>query len=354
MKTSLLLSRFLLPLGTLLAVACMSSKNKLDDPSAVKIAGGESISLDAQPWTLKITFPNDPDNFCTATFVSHNTMLTASHCAEEHPVITLSERGNIKSIAVYQYPLDIVSGVIDANDIAVIVFPNDTAKKFATFAARAPKKDDHVTLVGYGSCTEFLGPDDTRGRCSGTNVIKSIGSDSRIVTAATGGVVVSKGDSGGPLFIDGNQIAGVANSGTGAKSYHANLTATENIKWLRSIVSTTNAKICGLDGESCGQSGDNSSQNSTLEAKAHRLTLEFVAKLNSASNCVFQAEDAIELVEDNQRFAFVLNYRLANSGEENQANMNISLTDFEKGKAIFAKLKALGKLETNFSGCSFN
>jgi secreted trypsin-like serine protease len=215
------------------------------------IVGGDELVPSDRPWALKLTFPNDRENFCTGTFVSHNTMLTAAHCVDEHRVVTLDELGGVRSNAVHQYPRNIVRGVIDANDVAVVLFPDHTAKAFTKLADRAPAKGDSVFLVGYGSCVKFLGPTDTMGRCGGKNVIDAIESDSRIRSTAKDGVFVSKGDSGGPLLTDGDLLIGVANVGNGKLSHHANLFSDLNLKWLRKVTKEPGVIVCGLDGREC-------------------------------------------------------------------------------------------------------
>lgn len=329
------------------------------DEAAVKIVGGTQISLSKDPWTLKIAFPNDPSNFCTATFVSHNTMLTAAHCTDEHPIITLPELGGVQSIKVYQFPLDNVSGIIDANDVAVVVFPDNTAPAHARFATESPKKGDKVVLVGYGSCTEFLGPAASRKRCRGTNEIAKIDVDSRIVTHESTGVYVSKGDSGGPLFTVGNEIVGIANSAESdgsIRSMHTNLFAAKNLAWLRQVVQEGTAVICGLDGRACDNQEPDSASSSdapALVTKAETMAKQLVAKLLSEStDCSFALDGPVTLTENDTRFTARVAYGATSSLGE-QIKIDVSLTEHVNGAAIFSKLKSRGQLAAAFPGCTF-
>lgn len=329
-----------------------------DESSTVKVVGGSEISRSEAPWTLKITFPNESNNFCTATFVSHNTMLTAAHCASDHPVITLPELSGVTSVKVYQYPSRFPSlGTIDdANDVAVVVFPDNTAPAYIQLATHEPTKGDAVTLVGYGSCTQFLGPRETMGRCRGTNEIDEIDAETMIVTRGSTGVVLSKGDSGGPLFAAGNKIIGVANAGTGVVSKHSNLLAPKNFAWLKTVVKDGKAVICGLEGQQCQNPTSGSSASgvaSSAVAKAETLAKQLIEKLASESlDCKFKLNGSVMLIENDTRFVARIAYG-ATTSYGKSIGLDLPLTGQTSGEELFEKLKDADKLEVAFEDCTF-
>lgn len=341
----------------LISSGCALRSN--NDTATVKVVGGTQIPLSEDPWTLKINFPDDDDreNLCTATFVSHNTMVTAAHCTLQTRVIALPELGGVRSVKVYGYPsrFPALGTIDDPNDVAVVVFPDNTAPAHARLATKEPKKGDAVTLVGYGSCTEFRGPAETLKRCRGTNTIAEIDAETMIVTRESGGVLLSKGDSGGPLFTDGNQIIGVANSGNGVRSRHANLFAPKNLAFLKTVVRDGKAVICGLEGRSCeGQGSDSraSDQALTPVAKAEALAKQLIEKLNLESrDCSFKQDGSVEMVENNTRFVVEIAYG-ANTSLDKEMRLNVSLNEHANGSSIFSKLKSTGNLAT-FAGCNF-
>ena len=151
---------------------------------------------------------------CTGTFVSDNTLLTARHCVDpinqdgEGREVTLRRRANVKSIRVVTAPNVRSFG---SSDLAVVIFPNNTAPAIASMYRKNPKAGDRAVMVGYGQ--SFSG-DQAGTKRKGTNTVTEIDRgmiESSRSTRQNGSGLdtsVAPGDSGGPIFIKG-AIAGV-------------------------------------------------------------------------------------------------------------------------------------------------
>ena len=112
---------------------------------------------------------------CTGTFVGHNVMLTASHCLfnsktgdvvyiASPPKSTLSPDFS-KKMETGIKPLKAIIGEPEitkdappvdnptnyaGKDIAVLIFPDQTAQKFIPILTKELTSEDKVTIVGYG------------------------------------------------------------------------------------------------------------------------------------------------------------------------------------------------------------
>jgi len=184
-------------------------------------------------------------------------MLTASHCVRPGSVVYVPRYKDAASSAIYKHPQH--GGQVDKYDVAVVVFPADTAEKFTGLATRMPKLNEVVSFIGYGSCTVWDGADAGSRRCMGSNTVSQVNSEGMIFTqlgVGPGGVAISPGDSGGPMFIETNRIAGVASGGGfGRNSSHTNLLMPANLEFLREIAKKDGVVICGLDEQQCEGAG---------------------------------------------------------------------------------------------------
>jgi hypothetical protein len=180
--------------------------NKKSTVSDAQIANG----LDAEgeyPEVVKLKL-NNGQGMCTGTFVSSNTLITAAHCVKSGVV----EYNGVKAIdLIYDHTYT----ELHDKDFAVVIFPEGTAPATAQIITKAPKEGDEFVIVGYGNNDNIRETGAGKKR-KGSNKISSITNDMIIFygSAATQGTATGenatsgKGDSGGPLFIDG-QLAAV-------------------------------------------------------------------------------------------------------------------------------------------------
>lgn len=166
-------------------------------------------------------------SMCTATAVSHSTIITAGHCMGE------GHNGGIYFVDKYNkshYAVAAISS--DKVDAAVVVFANGTFNSYSAILNRTPNVSDTLVLVGFGQ-SDYINnnPIDGHKRVGRNKIIgfadrsglhithqESQGDylhfRSQIVSTALPGdeVMTGRGDSGGPLFIEG-QLAGVVSFG---------------------------------------------------------------------------------------------------------------------------------------------
>ncbi len=351
------LSALLVAMATSAAVVTTSTSCGHLPKSSVKIVNGTDAPRSIHPWTYKISFENDPRNLCTGTFVSHNVMLTAAHCVSENDQVSLSELGNVRSLSSHPYPPGIIgtNWIESPNDVGIIIFPDNTSQHFASITAAAPSVGDPIEILGYGSCEDFLGDRDGFRRCVGWNQISRIDPDTRIVTRSDGGQTLSKGDSGGPLFNQRNEIAGVANATVlddqGKRKFlHTNLMNRENRDWLEQIARSNGVEICGIT-RGCESTDPNPGVEEDGK-KAQRISEEFTEILSKRSpNCSFEVSRTALVGGDESRYRIFIDYVLGQKPKE--LIINFSTLVYDSGSDLYKQLVERSLLESSFSECDF-
>jgi hypothetical protein len=157
---------------------------------------------------------------CTATCVSPTTVITASHCIMRG-VATLNRIPATRIIRNPEYRHIHVG----PTDIAAVVWNQPICRSFARVGRVPPRPGDRLTIVGYGV------NDTIRGTGAGTkrfghNIVQEV-DEGMIYFAAiqgdfTTGAASGGGDSGGPLFING-QLVGVTSGGFARGSFKGSL-----------------------------------------------------------------------------------------------------------------------------------
>lgn len=204
-----------------LLVTCQISCSIGDvSKSDVAVTNGKTISEESYAAVVDISHPeNGGEAHCTATFISHNTLLTAAHCVEEDATIKIAQAAKnvgVTSLKVIRNNKVKRNGLFFVqNDMALVIFPDNTAPAIIPIAKVKAKANDTIVIVGYGN--------NDHGRSAGAgkkrwgwNKIKQVNSDGTIdfVGTVRGSgtgeqAVQSQGDSGGPM-ITKNGIIGVA------------------------------------------------------------------------------------------------------------------------------------------------
>jgi V8-like Glu-specific endopeptidase len=222
-------------------VACQPGRTPSNN---LRIIGGQDTDQESLTWAVRMRI--DGGSLCTGSFVGPNTLLTASHCVRAGSKVFV-KRYETTSIKVIEHPES--TDEVEPNDLAIVMFADNTATKWTRLSAQPPKRGDEVQMIGYGSCTTWDGADTGTRRCMGKNKISSFSDDDMIRTARSAGVAVSPGDSGGPMFNGDETIVGVASGGyAGSSSLHVNVFLPANVKFLQDTVRRHGAIICGLEG----------------------------------------------------------------------------------------------------------
>lgn len=184
-------------------------------------------------------------SICTGTFVNDSQLITAGHCVEglnsEEPELYfvraegLTEDGlpDYRPVAKAdnfirhpKYSIKLNNGV-NRYDLSIVNFPEGTAYEYSDIATQTPETGAALTIVGYGnnqhyatSSGEFVGSGAGIKRF-GENVIHAtsegfisfVGVPEAMPEVAEGQLVASgSGDSGGPMFVNG-ELVGVTSGG---------------------------------------------------------------------------------------------------------------------------------------------
>jgi len=181
--------------------------------SSIKVTNGSSLS-ESDPRFLAVVLLSldEGSGLCTGTFISQQMVLTARHCisGKAPPAV-----GGIESIKVLT-----TSGEYQPEkDIALVIFPEGTAGKlgikvFPKLSSEPARKDETVTLIGYG-LNNMVKKEGAGKKRIGTNVVTAvergfIAFDAKSYGTGTGeNAGLGSGDSGGPLLNSKGEILGV-------------------------------------------------------------------------------------------------------------------------------------------------
>lgn len=219
-------------------VACGASQ---EPESELKVTNGRVIAEKAFPAVFQIEVSDSfgRSGTCTATFVTDSIALTAAHCVNTGRRLASGQvEGNVRfvesqggesrtnnviaeSTSLYQHPEWSTSAGVSSADLGIIVFPEGTARAVVPLRKKAPKVGEKLTIVGYGI-------NDYMGRGEGSSGVKRLGENE--VDAVEEGFIKfagtpantdesgidgasGSGDSGGPLFIDGELVGTTSGGG---------------------------------------------------------------------------------------------------------------------------------------------
>ncbi len=286
------MKKIIRPIFVLLAVSFFVSCTKKTD-SSTKIAGGKHLTLESSD-TVKGVFPiiTDSTGLCSATAVSHNTAITAAHCSNTNNSTIVNNREKITATQVIMHPQYAPQSSDYSSDVALLIFPDNSFSEYFSIKASQAQIGDDIVLVGYSPAAN---DDPTKGdKRWGRNTISSLefNTDALVSIASIdhNSVGVTGGDSGGPLFVN-CEIAGVASRSSspdfatpGQEGLHTDILSQQNASWLRDLVATTSAKICGLDGDTSGCDSVNTENANKDDRSGDHFPCSVSGSSNQGSN----------------------------------------------------------------------
>jgi hypothetical protein len=212
--------------------------------SQVKVTNGEDAE-GKHPAVVKLTLLTQrARGTCTGTFVDPRIVITAAHCITDVEGISVD---GVTASWGHANPLWSKDDLKTSGyDVAVIGFDRDVASATLPLSTREPRPGEQALIVGYGF-TDWAKRNDSGVKRQGTTTILELaplGPTRVILSQGWSGnfgapgteAAVGKGDSGGPLLLDG-KIVGVASLG-GPKddrstSVHALVLDPKNLAFLR-------------------------------------------------------------------------------------------------------------------------
>ncbi len=226
-------------LGTGLLASTLIGCGTSAQNSETKVTNGREIAESTFPSVVLLVMETaQGQGICTGTFVNDSQIISAGHCVEgldpADPslyVVTTNAQGEYvataKAVSFKRHPSYNIRLGVSPYDVSVINFNADSAPATSAVATRSPTAGQTLTIVGYGNnVNEF----DSWGQLTGSGAgTKRAGTNS--VGSVTGGFInfnglpeadgattqgslvsSGSGDSGGPLFVNG-QLAGITSGG---------------------------------------------------------------------------------------------------------------------------------------------
>jgi len=221
----------LLLISALALSSCGSKREPVE--SHTKVVNGIDITGDEHPAVVRIvmSYPNGYMGSCTGTFISHNILITASHCIDGASSV---KTGKVKSVKILKNKL-YKDNQRDwmYHDTALVKFPDNTSKHTMNVATKPIADKDVVTLVGFG-LNDYVyvngrGEESNYSRsgvkrkatnlylknsdlADGAVSFMGRGKNSNGFRGDGNYGSLGQGDSGGPLIVAGKGIVGIASA----------------------------------------------------------------------------------------------------------------------------------------------
>ncbi|RYZ54277.1 MAG: trypsin-like serine protease [Proteobacteria bacterium] len=238
--------------------------------SSQKVVNGSMAFYFEQP-AVVLLYDQSSDSTCTGTFLNDHQVLTAAHCTGSFDVdydtgevdgtmhvlfvddlASGDARVFASSTSIYRNPnWDIAGSGVNSADLAIVNFPKGTWGTKAKISSRRAQVGDEVELFGYG-INQDEDPSDSSSATvfrKGNNVIEQVGEGfiafegySYDVSGDGSFASSGHGDSGGPLFVDG-EIVGVVSgglppsySGENSTNYYVDIHSEESEAFLSHVL----------------------------------------------------------------------------------------------------------------------
>ena len=197
--------------------------------------------------------------YCTGTFVSDSTLITAAHCAHDKSPTGGIRYKKINPLHLTHYGKLAGSKSKVWQDLMIVTFPEGTSKSFVSLNNVAPKVGDRIQIIGFGQ-TDLIRDNKPDGKKrKGFNTITKIQENNTVLTyeaprsheGITPGekAMTGRGDSGGPIFAEGGGLVGIVSRGSlepNLTEYDVNLFSTESLKLMEAAI-TRGSKITGIE-----------------------------------------------------------------------------------------------------------
>jgi trypsin len=220
------------------AVAGSATAAQAPDGPKTRIVGGDIAHTADTPWAIQLSNTGSPDptgEWCGATLVAANKIVTAAHCSQEAAATytaiqgrdVLSDTSVGKESKISSIWVDPQYGQSPAHDVAVMTLatPFDGVPTLALETDKAADAAGAASVVyGWGE-TEGTGPANTFQKvavpvlgdayCQDAYASEGYTADGEICAGyEEGGKDSCQGDSGGPLVLNG-RLFGVVSWGVG-------------------------------------------------------------------------------------------------------------------------------------------
>lgn len=181
-------------------------------PAAAIVGGTETTRLAAE--TVMVL--SDRGGVCSGIVVAQDAVLTAAHCGASAPTLRIHwrERGEpilVEPRRVARHP-SYVAGAVEARrasvDLMLVQLREPLPDRFRPArldAGPTPRKDEGVTILGYGATRGGEARSTGSLRSANLSVVEPYGPGRILVWASRSGAGACLGDSGGPMVRAGSE-----------------------------------------------------------------------------------------------------------------------------------------------------